>query len=217
MKGQGDAVLHKKLKNAQTRQDVYDALIPAIEGLEVTQRLDPTSLLLRGNVSRGLGQFIGGDYGQAVGFAGAIRKSQSDSAVGRMFQSFPVPKLNVKDLNASFDLKDWMRWAKVDDDIAEPALDKLADLAESRVLNPNKAQAMQNMGDVLDIWNDVLTHIGQKFQKIELPDQLVKGIKRWMASVDETHKYFINELGQLEWFPGSKFDSINTNMRKIFW
>ena len=217
MKGQGDAVLHKKLKNAQTRQDVYDALIPAIENLEVTKRLDPTSLFMRGNISRGLGQLIGGDYGQAVGFAGAIRKSQSETAIGRMFQSFPVPKLNVKDLNASFfDLKDWMRWAKVDDDIAEPALDKLADLAESRVLNPTKAQSMQNMGDILDIWNDVLTHIGQKFEAINLPPQLVKGIKRWMASVDETHKYFINELGQSEWFPGSKFDSINTNMRKYF-
>ena len=217
MKNQGDAVLHKKLKQATTRDEVYDALIPAIEGLEVTKRLDPTSLFLKGNLSSRLGKLVGGEYGEAVGLSGAIKKSQSESGVARLFQGFPVPKLNVKDLNQSFfDLKDWMRFAKVDDDIAEPVLDKLSELAESRILNPNKAQAMQNMGDILDIWNDVLTHIGQKFEAIDLPPQLVKGIKRWMASVDETHKYFVNELGQSEWFPGSKFDSINTNMRKYF-
>ena len=217
LKNQGDAILHKKLKAAQSKEEVYDALIPAIEGQLVTKRLDPTSLLLGGRMSTGLGGLVAGDYGQAVGFAGAIRKTQSETAVGRLFQSFPVPKLNVKDLDQSFfDLKDWMKFAKVDDAIAEPALDRLADLAESRVLNPTKAQTMQNMGEILDIWNDVLTHIGQKFEGIDLPPQLVKGIKGWMASVDETHKYFVNELGQSEWFPGSKFDSIPTNMRKIF-
>ena len=72
------------------------------------------------------------------------------------------------------------------------------------------------MGDVLDIWNDVLGHIGQKFEAIDLPPQLMKGIKRWMASVDETHRYFVNELGELEWFPGSKFEQIPKMMKEEF-
>jgi hypothetical protein len=217
LRNQGDAALHKGLKNAKSRQEVTDLLIPAIEEQVKFKRLDPNSLLMRGSVSSTLGGFVAGDFGRATGLVGAIKKTQADSALGRLFAEFPVPKLNVKDLNQSFfDLKQWMKWAKVDDDIANPALNKLADLAENQILNPDDAQALQNMGDVLDIWNDVLNHIGQKFEAIQLPPQLMKGIKRWMASIDETHRYFVNELGELEWFPGSKFEDIPKLMKQDF-
>ena len=217
LRNQGDAALHKGLKNAKSRQEVTDLLIPAIEEQVKFKRLDPNSLLMRGSVSSTLGGFVAGDFGRATGLVGAVKKTQADSALGRLFAEFPVPKLNVKDLNQSFfDLKQWMKWAKVDDDIANPALNKLADLAENQILNPDDAQALQNMGDVLDIWNDVLNHIGQKFEAIQLPPQLMKGIKRWMASVDETHRYFVNELGELEWFPGSKFEDIPKLMKQDF-
>ena len=217
LRNQGDAALHKGLKNAKSRQEVTDLLIPAIEEQVKFKRLDPNSLLMRGSVSSTLGGFVAGDFGRATGLVGAIKKTQADSALGRLFAEFPVPKLNVKDLNQSFfDLKQWMKWAKVDDDIANPALDRLADIAENQILNPDDAQALQNMGDVLDIWNDVLNHIGQKFEAIQLPPQLMKGIKRWMASIDETHRYFVNELGELEWFPGSKFEDIPKLMKQDF-
>ena len=217
LKNQGDAALHKNLMKANSPQEVTDLLIPAIETAVKFKRLDPNSLALRGSVSSAAGRLVGGEFGEAVGFMGAVRKSQADSALGRIFAEFPVPKLNVKDLNQSFfDFKQWMKWAKVDDDVAEPALQRLAELAENQILNPDEAQSLKNMGDVLDIWNDVLGHIGQKFEAIDLPPQLMKGIKKWMASVDETHRYFVNELGELEWFPGSKFEQIPKMMKEEF-
>jgi len=217
LKNQGDAALHKGLKNAKSREEVTNLLIPAIEEQVKFKRLDPNSLLMRGSVSSTLGGYVAGDFGKATGLVGAIKKTQADSALGRLFSEFPVPKLNVKDMNQSFfDLKQWMKWAKVDDSIANPALDKFADLAENQMLNPDEAQSLQNMGDILDIWNDVLNHIGEKFEAIDLPPQLMKGIKRWMASVDETHRYFVNELGELEWFPGSKFEEIPKLIKQDF-
>ena len=47
------------------------------------------------------------------------------------------------------------------------ALDKLADLAltQKGADTITKAQSVRNMNDILDIWNDVQKHIGQKFEK----------------------------------------------------
>ena len=130
---------------ANSPQEVTDLLIPAIETAVKFKRLDPNSLALRGSVSSAAGRLVGGEFGEAVGFMGAVRKSQADSALGRIFSEFPVPKLNVKDLNQSFfDFKQWMKWAKVDDDVAEPALQRLAELAENQILNPDEAQSLKN-------------------------------------------------------------------------
>ena len=61
---------------------------------------------------------------------------------------------------------------------------------------------------VLDVWNDVQKHIAQKFENIGLPPELVKGVKQWMASIDETRMYFTNALGEAEYFPGSKIEDL---------
>ena len=206
-----DAVLHRNLKNAKTTKEVEDILVAAIEGGEVTKKLNPTSLLFRGKVSSKLGSVVGGELGEAVGLSGAIRHNLNNTAVGRMFDTFPAPKLYVNDFNQSFfDLQEWMRYARVDDAIAEPALDKLADLAltQKGLDNVSKAQAVRNMNDILDVWNDVQKHIAQKFENIGLPPELVKGVKKWMASIDETRMYFTNALGELEYFPGSKIEDL---------
>ena len=206
-----DAVLHRNIKNAKTTREVEDLLVGAIEAGEITKKLNPTSLLFRGQVSSKLGRMVGGELGEAVGLSGAIRHNLNNTALGRLFETFPAPKLYVNDFNQSFfDLQDWMRYARIDDDIAEPALDKLADLAltQKGADTITKAQSVRNMNDILDIWNDVQKHIGEKFENINLPKELVQGIKKWMASIDETRMYFTNQLGELEYFPGSKIEDL---------
>ena len=120
-------------------------------------------------MSSKLGRMVGGELGEAVGLSGAIRHNLNNTALGRLFETFPAPKLYVNDFNQSFfDLQDWMRYARIDDDIAEPALDKLADLAltQKGADTITKAQSVRNMNDILDIWNDVQKHIGEKFENI---------------------------------------------------
>ena len=222
LKGQGDATLHKALKDSNSRGEIQSLLIDAIEERQVLNKLNPTSLVMKGKISSGLGRAIAGDFGQAVGVKGAVKKSIDDSQLGRIFSAFPVPKLYVNDLDQSFfDLRDWMKFAKVDDDIANPALDKLADLAiaqKAKILNPELEQpvnAIENMNEVLEIWNQVLTHIGSKFENVGLPEELVKGVRKWMSSIDQTRMYFVNELGELEWFVGSKYEIIPKETREL--
>jgi len=222
LRGQGDATLHKGLKDSTNRGEIQNLLIEAIEDRQVLNKLNPTSMIMRGKISSALGRTIAGEFGSAVGVKGAISKSIDDSQLGRIFSTFPVPKLYVNNLDQSFfDLRDWMKFAKVDDAIANPALDKLADLAvaqKARVLNPELQQpvnAVENMNDVLEIWNQVLTHIGEKFQSVGLPEELVKGVRKWMSSIDQTRMYFVNELGELEWFVGSKYEIIPKEFREF--
>ena len=222
LRGQGDATLHQALKNSTNRAEIQDLLIDAIEDRQVLNKLNPTSMIMRGKISSALGRSIAGEFGSAVGVKGAISKSINDSQLGRIFSTFPVPKLYVNDLDQSFfDLRDWMKFAKVDDDIANPALDKLASLAtaqKARILDPDLQQpvnAVENMNEVLEIWNQVLTHIGQKFENVGLPEELVKGVRKWMSSIDQTRMYFVNELGELEWFVGSKYEIIPKEFREF--
>jgi len=222
LKGQGDATLHQGLKNSTNRAEIQDLLIDAIEDRQVLNKLNPTSMVMRGKISSALGRSIAGEFGSAVGVKGAISKSINDSQLGRIFSTFPVPKLYVNDLDQSFfDLRDWMKFAKVDDDIANPALDKIASLAtaqKARILDPDLQEpvnAVQNMNEVLEIWNQVLTHIGQKFENVGLPEELVKGVRKWMSSIDQTRMYFVNELGELEWFVGSKYEIIPKEFREF--
>ena len=222
LRGQGDATLHQGLKNSTNRAEIQDLLIDAIEDRQVLNKLNPTSMVMRGKISSALGRSIAGEFGSAVGVKGAISKSINDSQLGRIFSTFPVPKLYVNDLDQSFfDLRDWMKFAKVDDDIANPALDKLASLAtaqKARILDPDLQQpvnAVENMNEVLEIWNQVLTHIGQKFENVGLPEELVKGVRKWMSSIDQTRMYFVNELGELEWFVGSKYEIIPKEFREF--
>lgn len=222
LRGQGDATLHQGLKNSTNRAEIQDLLIDAIEDRQVLNKLNPTSMVMRGKISSALGRSIAGEFGSAVGVKGAISKSINDSQLGRIFATFPVPKLYVNDLDQSFfDLRDWMKFAKVDDDIANPALDKLASLAtaqKARILDPDLQQpvnAVENMNEVLEIWNQVLTHIGQKFENVGLPEELVKGVRKWMSSIDQTRMYFVNELGELEWFVGSKYEIIPKEFREF--
>jgi len=206
-----DAVLHRNIKNAKTTRETEDLVVAAIEAGEITKKLNPNSLIFRGQVSSKLGRMVGGELGEAVGLSGAIRHNLNNTALGRMFDTFPAPKLYVNDFNQSFfDLQDWMRYARVDDAIAEPALDRLADLAltQKGADTVSKAQSVRNMNDILDIWNDVQKHIGEKFENINLPKELVQGIRKWMASIDETRMYFTNALGELEYFPGSKIEDL---------
>jgi len=206
-----DAVLHRNIKQAKTTKDVEDLLVGAIEAGEITKKLNPTSMIFRGKVSSKLGGMVGGELGEAVGLSGAIRQNLNNTAVGRLFETFPAPKLYVNDFNQSFfDLQDWMRYARVDDAIAEPALDRIADLAltQKGIDTVDRAQGVRNMNDILDIWNDVQKHIGEKFENIGLPKELQKGISKWMASIDETRMYFTNQLGELEYFPGSKIEDL---------
>ena len=121
-------------------------------------------MIFRGKVSSKLGGMVGGELGEAVGLSGAIRQNLNNTAVGRLFETFPAPKLYVNDFNQSFfDLQDWMRYARVDDAIAEPALDRIADLAltQKGIDTVDRAQGVRNMNDILDIWNDVQKHIGK--------------------------------------------------------
>ncbi|MBO71688.1 MAG: hypothetical protein CL508_05170 [Actinobacteria bacterium] len=206
-----DAILHKNLKLAKTTREVEDLLVAAIEGGEITKKLNPTSLMFRGKVSSKLGSVLGGELGEAIGLSGVIRRNMNDTALGRIFETFPAPKLQVNDFNQSFfDLQDWMRFARVDDVVAEKALDDLAELALSQkgASSTTKAQAVRNMNEILNIWDDVQRHIAQKFENIGLPPQLMKGVKNWMASIDETRMYFTNTLGELEYFPGSKIEDL---------
>ena len=222
LRGQGDATLHAALKNSKNRNEVQSLLIDAIEQRQVLNKLDPNSMVMRGKISSTLGRAIGGEFGAAVGLKGAISKGINDTQLGRIFAQFPVPKLYVNDLNQSFfDLRDWMKFAKVDDSIANPALDKLSDMAakqKAKILNPDieePVNAIENMNEVLEIWNQVLTHIGEKFSNVGLPEELVKGVRKWMSSIDQTRMYFVNELGELEWFVGSKYEIIPKEFREL--
>ena len=222
LRGQGDATLHAALKNSKNRNEVQSLLIDAIEQRQVLNKLDPNSMVMRGKISSTLGRAIGGEFGAAVGLKGAISKGINDTQLGRIFAQFPVPKLYVNDLNQSFfDLRDWMKFAKVDDSIANPALDKLSEMAakqKAKILNPDieePVNAIENMNEVLEIWNQVLTHIGEKFANVGLPEELVKGVRKWMSSIDQTRMYFVNELGELEWFVGSKYEIIPKEFREL--
>ena len=55
-------------------------------------------------------------YGnKGIGFRTSMKLNATDSNWGRLFTEFPAPKLYANDLNLTFfELKDWMRWAKVD-------------------------------------------------------------------------------------------------------
>ena len=53
----------------------------------------------------------------------------------RLFSEFPAPKINTDDLNETFfQLKGFMKFAKVDDDVATKALDRVVDAMEDETL-----------------------------------------------------------------------------------
>ena len=225
----GGASLLKKLRDSKDPEEISSLLANVIDepASNLTQRLDNNSLIFKGKFSRAASRTFYGNKG--IGFRTSMKLNATDSKWGRLFTEFPAPKLYANDLNLTFfELKDWMRWAKVDDDVAIKALDKLADGVDDETIkslqnlqrgpqDPRPAK-LANLVYVLDILGNpktgVFPHIEKKFIALDLPPELVKGMREFMTSVDETRKYFTTNFGE-EWFQGQKLvagDSAGTNI-----
>jgi len=217
------ALLMRNLRDTKDTETIKKLLIDAIEDdLKFNTRLDANSLLFKGKFSRAAAKAFYGPDVSAVGFKTAMKLRNQNSKWNRLFQEFPAPKLHANDLNQTFfELKDWMKFAKVDDDVAFKALDDIANSIDDEVLD-NIAKAGMKSGDprpaklanvvrVLEVLggeNGVLPHIEKKFMALELPPELVKGMRKFMTSVDETRKYFRGAFGE-EWFQGQKLDVLD--------
>ena len=94
----------------------------------INDRFDANSLLFRGSLSRLGAGLRYGDAQKAVGMKTAMKLKGQTGIFNRLFDEFPAPNLNTDDLNQTFfELKDWMKFSKVDDDVANKALDRLTD------------------------------------------------------------------------------------------
>jgi len=215
------ASILKKLRDTTNTEDVKGLLINAIDdNIRFKTRLDNNSLVFKGKFSRTAAKAFYGPDVSGLGFKTAIKLKNQDSKWGRLFQQFPTPKLHANDLNQTFfELKDWMKFAKVDNEVAWKALDKLADGIDDEVLQtiaiqggadprPANLSKVVYVLDILGGEGGVLPHIEQKFEALDLPKELVKGIRKFMTSVDETRKYFRTAFGE-EWFQGQKLDVLD--------
>jgi len=226
------AIIGRQLRDADNASEVQKILIETTQdNLAFNKRLDSNSLIFKGKFSRAAGKaYYGSDYG-AGGFRTAMKLNNQDSKWGRLFQEFPAPRLHANDLNTTFfELKAWMKFAKVDDEIAIKALDRIADGMEDPAITaladiPFDAQTpydprpanLAKLSLVLDVIggdDGVFTHIAQKFDALDLPPELSKGIKKFMGSIDETRKYFRTNMSE-EFWQGQKLDIVDSKGNAI--
>ena len=226
------ASIAKRLRDTDNVSEIQEILINTTkDNLRFQNRLDANSLVFKGKISRAAAKaYYGGEFA-AGGFKTAMKLNNADSKWGRLFQQFPAPKLNANDLNTTFfELKDWMRFAKVDDEVAFKALDRIADAIDDDDLlkmadmpidptqqfdpRPANLAKLTLVLDVLGGDDGVFTHIATKFKALELPDELSKGIRKFMGSIDETRKYFRTQMSE-EFWQGQKLDIIDSQGNAI--
>ena len=226
------AIIGRQLRDADNASEVQKILIETTQdNLGFNKRLDSNSLIFKGKFSRAAGKaYYGSDYG-AGGFRTAMKLNNQDSKWGRLFQQFPAPRLHANDLNTTFfELKAWMKFAKVDDEVAVKALDRIADGMEDPAITaladiPFDAQTpydprpanLAKLSLILDVIggdDGVFTHIAEKFKALELPEELSKGIKKFMGSIDETRKYFRTNMSE-EFWQGQKLDIVDSQGNAI--
>ena len=206
-KSAGGARLYKRLRDTNDKDAVKNILINAVEDplTNVSQRLDPNSLLFKGSLSKTAAKFVYGDKQAAVGLKTNMRLNGSNNLFSRLFSEFPAPKINTDDLNETFfQLKGFMKFAKVDDDVATKALDRVVDAMEDQTLKQleGKPASLQKLNMMLDIYsgeNGVLRHIQEKFGALGLPREVVNQIGKFTASIDEANKYFYGTYGEEAW------------------
>ena len=206
-KSAGGARLYKRLRDTNDKDAVKNILINAVEDplTNVSQRLDPNSLLFKGSLSKTAAKFMYGDKQAAVGLKTNMRLNGSNNLFSRLFSEFPAPKINTDDLNETFfQLKGFMKFAKVDDDVATKALDRVVDAMEDQTLKQleGKPASLQKLNMMLDIYsgeNGVLRHIQEKFGALGLPREVVNQIGKFTASIDEANKYFYGTYGEEAW------------------
>jgi len=203
----GGAKLYKRLRDADNKQTVKNILVEAIEDpiADISQRFDANSLLFKGSLSRGAAKFIYGDKVAAAGLKTAMKLNGTNNTFGRLFQVFPAPRINTDDLNTTFfELKDFMKFAKVDDDVAVKALDRIVDAMDDETIRALEGQpaSLQKLNMMLDIYGGeggVLRHIQDKFKALGLPAGVVNQVGKLVASVDEANKYFYSAYGEEAW------------------
>jgi hypothetical protein len=203
----GGAKLYKRLRDADNKQTVKNILVEAIEDpiADISQRFDANSLLFKGTLSRGAAKFIYGDKVAAAGLKTAMKLNGTNNTFGRLFQVFPAPRINTDDLNTTFfELKDFMKFAKVDDDVAVKALDRIVDAMDDDTIRALEGQpaSLQKLNMMLDIYGGeggVLRHIQDKFKALGLPAGVVNQVGKLVASVDEANKYFYSAYGEEAW------------------
>jgi hypothetical protein len=206
--GTGGAKLYRSLRDATKKEDVKNLLISAVEdpSSSIVNRLDPNSLLFGGSLSKTAAKFMYGDKVSAVGFKTAMKLNGSNNVWNRLFQTFPAPRIKTDDLNGSFfELQDFMKFAKVDDDVAIKALDRIVDAIDDdvvRKLDGTEAGSLNKLNMMLDIYSGeggVLRHIQDKFDALGLPKEVVNQVGKLVASVDEASKYFYGTYGEEAW------------------
>lgn len=206
-KSAGGARLYKRLRDTNDKDAIKNILINAVEDplTNVSQRLDPNSLLFGGSLSKTAAKFIYGDKQAAVGLRTNMKLNGSNNLFSRLFSEFPAPRINTDDLNETFfELKGFMKFAKVDDDVATKALDRVVDAMEDETLKQLEGMpaSLQKLNMMLDIYSGeggVLRHIQQKFGALGLPREVVNQIGKFVASVDEANKYFYGTYGEEAW------------------
>lgn len=206
-KSAGGARLYKRLRDTNDKDAIKNILINAVEDplTNVSQRLDPNSLLFRGSLSKTAAKFIYGDKQAAVGLRTNMKLNGSNNLFSRLFSEFPAPRINTDDLNETFfELKGFMKFAKVDDDVATKALDRVVDAMEDETLKQLEGMpaSLQKLNMMLDIYSGeggVLRHIQEKFGALGLPREVVNQIGKFVASVDEANKYFYGTYGEEAW------------------
>jgi hypothetical protein len=206
-KSAGGARLYKRLRDTNDKDAIKNILINAVEDplTNVSQRLDPNSLLFKGSLSKTAAKFIYGDKQAAVGLRTNMKLNGSNNLFSRLFSEFPAPRINTDDLNETFfELKGFMKFAKVDDDVATKALDRVVDAMEDETLKQLEGMpaSLQKLNMMLDIYSGeggVLRHIQEKFGALGLPREVVNQIGKFVASVDEANKYFYGTYGEEAW------------------
>jgi len=206
-KSAGGARLYKRLRDTNDKDAIKNILINAVEDplTNVSQRLDPNSLLFGGSLSKTAAKFIYGDKQAAVGLRTNMKLNGSNNLFSRLFSEFPAPRINTDDLNETFfELKGFMKFAKVDDDVATKALDRVVDAMEDETLKQLEGMpaSLQKLNMMLDIYSGeggVLRHIQEKFGALGLPREVVNQIGKFVASVDEANKYFYGTYGEEAW------------------
>ena len=206
-KSAGGARLYKRLRDTDNKDAIKNILINAVEDplTNVSQRLDPNSLLFKGSLSKTAAKFMYGDKQAAVGLRTNMKLNGSNNLFSRLFSEFPAPKINTDDLNETFfQLKGFMKFAKVDDDVATKALDRVVDAMEDETLQllDGMPASLQKLNMMLDIYSGetgVLRHIQEKFGALGLPREVVNQIGKFTASIDEANKYFYGTYGEEAW------------------
>ena len=171
----------------------------------INDRFDANSSLFKGSLSRAGATLRYGDKNAAVGMKTAMRMNGQNSLFNRLFDEFPAPNLSTDNLNQTFfELKDWMKFSKVDDDVANRALDRIADAINDDTLQELQGlpSELQKLNMVLDIYSGeggVLRHIMDKYEALGLPKEVVNQVGKFVASVDEARKYFYTKYGEEAW------------------